>query len=70
VRVGPNYGGCGKIGRLAELLAFGLADVTPLEAAALGGGIRAAVPESDLYAADGALAAIHLAATKPVPAAP
>jgi hypothetical protein len=41
-----------------------------LEATALGAEILAAVPESDLHAADGALAAIHLAATKPAPAAP
>jgi arsenite methyltransferase len=52
------------------LHAFGLADVALLEATALGGGILAAVPEADLAAADAALAAIHLAATKPTAAAP
>ena len=51
------------------LHAFSLTDVALLEATALGGGILAAVPESDLHAADGALAALHLAATKPAPAA-
>ena len=46
------------------LRAFGLADVALLEATSLGGGILAGVPESDLGAADGALAGVHVAATK------
>ena len=48
------------------LHAFVLADVALLEATALGGGILAAVPESRLHAADGALAAIPTAANKRV----
>jgi hypothetical protein len=39
-----------------------------LEGTSLGGGILEAVPESDLRAADGALAAVHVTATKPVAA--
>jgi len=50
------------------LHAFGLADVALLEDTSLGGGILEAVPESDLRAADGALAAVHVTATKPVAA--
>jgi arsenite methyltransferase len=50
------------------LHAFGLADVALLEGTSLGGGILEAVPESDLRAADGALAAVHVTATKPVAA--
>jgi len=50
------------------LHAFGLADVALLEGTSLGGGLLEAVPESDLRAADGALAAVHVTATKPVTA--
>jgi arsenite methyltransferase len=50
------------------LHAFGLADVALLEGTSLGGGILEGVPESDLHAADGALAAVHVTATKPAAA--
>jgi SAM-dependent methyltransferase len=50
------------------LHAFGIADVALLEGSSLGGGILEAVPESDLRAADGALAAVHVTATKPAAA--
>jgi len=50
------------------LHAFGLADVALLEGTSLGGGILETVPEPDLRAADGALAAVHVTATKPVAA--
>ena len=50
----------------ARFHAFGLDDVALLEGTSLGGGILEAVPESDLVAADGALAAVHVTATKPV----
>jgi arsenite methyltransferase len=46
------------------LRAFGIADTALLEATSLGGGILAGVPEADLRAADGALAGLHVAATK------
>jgi SAM-dependent methyltransferase len=50
------------------LHAFGLEDVALLEGTSLGGGILEGVPESDLHAADGALAAVHVTATKPAAA--
>jgi arsenite methyltransferase len=50
------------------LHAFGLADVALLEGTSLGGGILQGVPESDLRAADGALAAVYVTATKSVAA--
>jgi arsenite methyltransferase len=50
------------------LHAFGLDDVALLEGTSLGGGILDGVPEPDLGAADGALAAVHVTATKPATA--
>jgi hypothetical protein len=58
----------GSAGTIQVLHAFGLADVALLEDTSLGGGILEAVPESDLRAADGALAAVHVTVTKPVAA--
>jgi hypothetical protein len=50
------------------LHAFGLEDVALLEGTSLGGDILEGVSESDLHAADGALAAVHVTATKPAAA--
>jgi SAM-dependent methyltransferase len=64
--------GAGFTGVAVRVLrTFGLADVAMAESSLLGGGCLAGIPETDLHAAEGVVASVHITATRPAaPTAP